>query len=301
MFNFYITVMDLEKITRIKEIAIKAMFSDDYLMDVLVLKGGNALDIIYKIAQRSSIDLDFSMESEFPEDKRAEIEGKIETLLIHEFEENDFEVFDIIFRDKPPIITDDMKDFWGGYEITFKILDKSKKLGERDNLENRRRNAEPINHMQHKVFKIDISKYEFCTGKVNRELDDLTIFLYSPTMIAIEKLRAICQQTDEYRNQVKSHEPVPRARDFFDIYTIIKNYNIDLYSNENITLLKNIFSAKKVDLHLLNEINRYKALHKSGFQGLLDTLKSDVKAKSFDHYFNYVIAICKKLKSLRII
>ena len=57
--------MDLKKLEEIKRLAIIAMFSDDVLMDTLVLKGGNALDIVYKIASRSSIDLDFSMEQDF--------------------------------------------------------------------------------------------------------------------------------------------------------------------------------------------------------------------------------------------
>ena len=47
------------------------------------------------------------------------------------------------------------------------------------------------------------------------ELDDYTIYVYSPTMIAIEKLRAICQQMPEYALQ---RRPSARARDFYDIY-----------------------------------------------------------------------------------
>ena len=41
----------------------------------------------------------------------------------------------------------------------------------------------------HGVFTIDLSKYEYVAGKVEIELDDYAIFVYSPTMIAIEKLR----------------------------------------------------------------------------------------------------------------
>ena len=42
----------------IKELAIVSMFADDTLMDALVLKGGNALDLIYRISLRSSVDVD---------------------------------------------------------------------------------------------------------------------------------------------------------------------------------------------------------------------------------------------------
>jgi hypothetical protein len=43
-------VIDFEQIERIKKLAIIALFLDNDLMDILVLKGGNALDIVYKIA-----------------------------------------------------------------------------------------------------------------------------------------------------------------------------------------------------------------------------------------------------------
>jgi len=42
-----------------------ALFSDDELMDTLVLKGGNALALIYKVGSRASIDMDFSIQSAF--------------------------------------------------------------------------------------------------------------------------------------------------------------------------------------------------------------------------------------------
>jgi hypothetical protein len=38
-----------DKYERIKSIALTALFSDDDLMEMLVLKGGNALNLIYKI------------------------------------------------------------------------------------------------------------------------------------------------------------------------------------------------------------------------------------------------------------
>ncbi len=38
-----------------------AMFSDDELMEMLVLKGGNAMALFYSEYSRASIDLDFSL------------------------------------------------------------------------------------------------------------------------------------------------------------------------------------------------------------------------------------------------
>jgi predicted nucleotidyltransferase component of viral defense system len=42
-----------------------ALFSDDELMNALVLKGGNALALVHKIGARASVDMDFSMEEPF--------------------------------------------------------------------------------------------------------------------------------------------------------------------------------------------------------------------------------------------
>jgi predicted nucleotidyltransferase component of viral defense system len=42
-----------------------ALFSDDELMNTLVLKGGNALALVYKVGSRASLDMDFSIQSAF--------------------------------------------------------------------------------------------------------------------------------------------------------------------------------------------------------------------------------------------
>ena len=61
-----------------------------------------------------------------------------------------------------------------------------------------RRRAEVVGPQQMRKYTIDISHHEFCEGKVKREVDDYTIYVYSLEMIAAEKLRAICQQMPEY-------------------------------------------------------------------------------------------------------
>ena len=61
------------------------------------------------------------------------------------------------------------------------------------------------------VFTIDLSKYEYVAGKLELNLDDYAIYVYSPSMIAIEKLRAICQQMPEY--PLRGYRTA-RARDF---------------------------------------------------------------------------------------
>ena len=49
---------EIDRLNRIKKLIIIAMFSDDDLLETLVLKGGNAVDLIHGVAMRGSIDLD---------------------------------------------------------------------------------------------------------------------------------------------------------------------------------------------------------------------------------------------------
>src|SRR5690349_206651 len=110
--------MDLELLARLKRLVIIAMFSDDDLMDILVLKGGNLLDSIYAIAYRSSMDVDFSMEGEFSEEEHGRIEAKIRKALSDTFQAEGFTIFDMTFRVRPKKgRSADLCDFWGGYRV----------------------------------------------------------------------------------------------------------------------------------------------------------------------------------------
>lgn len=82
--------MDFERLEKIKSLAIIALFVDDDLMDTFALKGGNALDIVYKITPRASIDLDLSIESDFDSAEIDSIRLRIEQALRRIFNENGF-------------------------------------------------------------------------------------------------------------------------------------------------------------------------------------------------------------------
>lgn len=41
---------------QIKRVAIAAMFSDDELLEQLVLKGGNAMDVVLQVNSRASVE-----------------------------------------------------------------------------------------------------------------------------------------------------------------------------------------------------------------------------------------------------
>ena len=55
-------MVNSELLKKIKRLTISALVSDDILMGILVLKGGNALDLAYDLSNRGSIDIDFQYE-----------------------------------------------------------------------------------------------------------------------------------------------------------------------------------------------------------------------------------------------
>jgi predicted nucleotidyltransferase component of viral defense system len=84
---------------RIKYLTLISLFSDNDLLDILVLKGGTALEF-YDLDYRLSLDLDFSIEKEFDQDLTV-VHEKIETVLRSTFREEGYEVFDIRVLEKP--------------------------------------------------------------------------------------------------------------------------------------------------------------------------------------------------------
>jgi len=290
--------MDLEQIEKIKRLTLIAMFSDDDLMDMLVLKGGNALDIIYKLANRASADLDFSIVNEFKQDELKIIEEKIRKVITKTFRTGGYEVFDIRFVQKPERISPEVTDFWGGYQIDFKIVETERFSQLSSNIESLRRQSTVVGKGQKRKIKIDISKFEYCNGKQEKEIDGYTIYVYTPEMIVIEKLRAICQQMPEYLKMVKASHGSGRARDFFDIYVVMEACKIDLNKPENRELLRNIFEAKKVPLRFIVKIKEEREFHRQSFGAVKNTVISSFQLKDFDYYFDYVLTKCSTLESL---
>lgn len=301
ILDFGEEIMTDDNIELIKRLSIISMFSDDDLMDLLVLKGGNALDIIHKIALRASKDIDFSIENEFSQNDAPLIEEKIRKVLKETFNMEGFEVFDIKLEEKPLRVSEEMKKFWGGYQVKFKTIESEKYKELEEDRDSLRRNALITGLQNKKTFTIDISKFEYCSTKKAYDLDGYTIYVYTPEMIFFEKIRAICQQMPEYRKIVPNPSQSARARDFFDIYTILENFKIDLKAKENIEMLTNIFKAKRVPLDFIGKIELYKEFHRSDFSSVKDTVKKGEDLKEFDFYFDYVIAKLKPLETFWVI
>ena len=293
--------MNLEKINEIKKLAIIAMFSDDELMEKLVLKGGNALYIVYRVEYRASLDLDFSMPSEFKPNEVQSIGLRLEASLKRVFNENGYEVLDVNFEERPKERNERTPPFWGGYELNFKVIERNKFIKNTADSQQLRLSAIDVGPGSRKTFRVDISKWEDCHFKTKAELDNYTIYLYTPEAIVFEKLRAICQQMPEYCNFIGTHDGTARARDFFDIYTTVKHFGLDLTNKESLELLRNIFMAKECRLELIMEVRDYREYHRPDFLQVVNAVKPNVKLKEFDFYFDYVVTICDKLiKALRI-
>ena len=106
---------DLKLTERIKRLVIIAMVSDDELLEKLVLKGGNLLDIAYGVSTRSSVDIDFSVDGDLESVRN--LEDRLVNSLRTTFLPEGLTPFDFKFVPVPPKMSDDMKSFWGGYNI----------------------------------------------------------------------------------------------------------------------------------------------------------------------------------------
>lgn len=286
--------MDIELINKIKRLAIIALASDDELVETLVLKGGNAIDLeIFrepKLLSRTSYDLDYSMiDGEFSEDDD-EINSRIERTLTQTFLEHNYHLIDYKFQIKPKVISDELASFWGGYKIQFKVIDSDLYHKSNNDIRVLRNNSIVLNPNSSPSFILEFSKYEYVGEKRSIDVDGYNIYVYTPEMIAFEKLRAICQQMEEYKKIVPQFTPRARARDFYDINLIMELHQINPLLPENIILIENIFHAKRVPTNLIKRIKDNKSTHIDDWKNVLITLSANEEVEDFDFYFDYVIS-----------
>jgi hypothetical protein len=290
---------EYEQSERIKRLVVIGIFSDDYLMEHLVLKGGNALNLVLRIGTRASADIDLSMENDFPPKDLEAVRSRLENRLQEVFYAEHYRVFDVTLEPKPDPVSPELAKFWGGYSATFKLIEEKhfKKSG--GNLTSMRRTSLKIGAKG--KFEIDISKFEYCTPKRAFDMDGYQVFVYTTEMLVAEKLRAVCQQMPEYGPVVKRLRPgSARARDFLDIHTLITHFKLDLTAPENLRLIKLVFEAKRVPLALIGKIKDFREFHGADFKSVMDTVKPGVVLQDFDFYFDFVLQQADKLlKALR--
>ncbi len=281
--------MNVELLEKIKKLTISALLADDLLMGVLVLKGGNALGIVYDITNRGSLDIDFSMEKDFTDTEKNRIRNQASYLLNDEFNKEGLRAIDVQFLDRPGKIDESVKGFWGGYKLSFKIITEAIYQKYKDDEQALRVHSVSLTAGDKKTYTVDISKYEYI-GKVRpQEIDGTVIHAYSPEMLALEKVRAICQQDKDYRNIIISMTQRPRARDFYDIYNLYATFSLDFASKENVELIKHVFEAKHVPLNFICRIPLEYDLHFGDWESVLQTIGRREEVKEFKFYFDFVV------------
>jgi predicted nucleotidyltransferase component of viral defense system len=267
----------------IRRLTITALFADDELFEQLVLKGGNALSLVHRLSNRTSLDLDFSMPGDFVDIENTK--QRIFRTLKTRFDSVGLTVFDEALEPKPDLRgREDTKPWWGGYELTFKLIRKEEYARSREQMDKLRIRSLVTGPNEMRNFKVDFSKNEYTEGKIQKEVDHYTIYVYTPEMIVIEKLRAICQQLPEYTHKGRSKA---RARDFYDIHRVISAAKIDLRTAENRELLQNIFAAKQVPLVLLGNVNSTLEFHRPDWDAVRSSV--DEQLEEFDFYFRFVM------------
>jgi hypothetical protein len=93
--------------------------------------------------------------------------------------------------------------------------------------------------------------------------------------------------------------PSARARDFLDIYIVVRKCGVDLASDANRELINHVFSAKEVPLRLLSKINEYREFHRPDWDAVRTSVVGPLEG--FDFYFDFVLHEVERLKSLWII
>ena len=275
---------------QIRRVLLTAVASDDLLYEQLVFKGGNALELIHKIGERASLDLDFSMEGDTAD--AADLDARLRRAVVDRLDSLGLLVFDWKFGPRPNTPRGALAR-WGGYRAEFKVIEKDLARSLGDNLDALRRQAVELGPEHQRVFQIDISKFEFCRGSAEVEVDHYRLQVYTPAMIAAEKLRAICQQMPEY---VQRLNPAPRPRDFYDIHAIVAGAGVRLVDDRD--LVRHMFDAKEVPYRLLALMpcGREREFHGQAWSAVEQAVRGEVRP--FDFYFDFVCARAEELKPL---
>jgi hypothetical protein len=277
---------------QIRRLTITALFSDDILYDQLVLKGGNAMSLVHGISSRASLDLDFSLNGDFEDIPEAQ--ARMQRALANRFAPSGFIPIDVVLQPKPSGQGDTHFPNWGGYRLEFKLVEESRHRLLLSNLEQLRREAAVIGPNQLKTFSVDLSKHEFTASSEVTEMDSYSICVYTPAMIAVEKLRAICQQMSQYAPTARTRRP--RARDFYDIHAIATKTGFHFDTPAHHELLRAIFATKQVPLNLITLIPGQREFHRPDWPSVEATTTGPLQ--DFDFYFDYLLALTVPLHSL---
>ncbi len=271
-----------------------ALALDDDLFELLVLKGGNALNLLHQVGLRASLDIDYSLEDDV--DGLDEFGAKLENALKRHLESQGLLVLDWKFSPRPSTPSDGADPSWGGYEAVFKVIEAELFSELDDDLDKARRQAWGITSSggAPRSFRFEFSKFEYCAGAKEYTVDGVAVRVYPLAMIAVEKLRSLCQQMKECGQR---DNPASRARDFYDIHAVVTEGGVNLTSETNRELLRAVFKAKAVPLSLLGKLDEYREFHRGSWDAVEATIPAD-RNRDYDFYVDYVLRIIEQLEPL---
>lgn len=185
----------------IKEV-IYTLYHEGVFDNKILIKGGQAIRIKENIKHRFSVDIDASVEGEIPDPDIFFV--KFKESLDKQFSKLNLAIIDFKRVKKPKNPHPDAPVFWTGWLVTFKLLDKENlKLSSE---EQSRMAIIPDGTVSPKII-VELSEYEFCGDnevmklRVDSEKDEATVYYYSTEMLVVEKIRAICQQHQDYQHR----------------------------------------------------------------------------------------------------
>ncbi|MFB5761415.1 nucleotidyl transferase AbiEii/AbiGii toxin family protein [Paenibacillus medicaginis] len=226
---------------------------------------------------------------------------RIETVLSKTFLEYGYQVFEVRIKAKPKRPNPEIEAFWAGYEVNFKIIEPEKFEANRDNSIWLAAKAIAVSDTK-KNITIDFGRHEY-TGSIQmvdniKGFEGFLVPIYTPTLIVLEKLRAICQQMDDYLIRIGKDTEFgkPRPRDFYDIYTILESASVEVNFKDPETLghLRACFHAKRVPVSLLTKVWETRKFHQQDEPRLRDSILNRDEYRGFNFYFDYVLNLLEQ-------
>jgi len=273
---------------------IAAIALDESLFDALVLKGGNALSLLHSIGMRTSIDLDYSMSGE-PTDPD-NFGERILAALDRRLSGQGLVVFDAKFEARPRSRRPGI-DRWGGYSATFKLIRTEDSERLQGDVSRMRRESIPVlpSPQGERTFRIEISSHEYCEERTQIAVEGETMcWVYTLDLMAAEKLRALCQQMDEYGRRV---HPAPRARDFYDLHAILTEGGVELSAGGMHDLVRVVFDKKDVPVRLVGLLDSYREFHRSDWPSVQSSIPAG-RHSDYDFYVDFAVSEIRKLEPL---
>ena len=229
------------------------------------------------------------MENDFTPEEYQRINNQVKYLLKSELEPIGYFPIAIIFKEKPK--AGKVKE-WKGYQIEFKLNELEFYNQNKDNIDKLRRNAFKLYENQSTKYTVDISAYEYVEIATRKEIEGVLLKVYTPVMLVVEKVRAMCQSMKKYQEVIPTAKEKKRARDLYDIHKLYKSFESQIIIDTE--LVENIFSAKRVPLDFLKDFETLREPYRLDWDRVVSTVHQTLE-NDFDYYFNFVSEEIKKI------